>query len=41
MLILAKKVEMVADERLDRLYPEMWSLIFEVETADGKKLQKR
>lgn len=37
VLTLARKVEMVVDERLDRLYPEMWSSIIEVETMDGDK----
>ena len=41
VLTLAEKVEMVVDERLDQLYPEMWSSIIEVETTDGKNLQKR
>lgn len=41
VLTLARKVELVADEELDRMYPDRWSSIIEVETADGSKFEER
>lgn len=41
VLTLAKKVEMMVDERLDRLYPEMWSSIIKVETMDGRRFTEK
>ena len=41
VLSLAQKVEVIADEEMDRLYPEKWSSIIEVETESGKKYTER
>jgi len=38
---LAKKVEMAVDEELDRLYPDKWSFIIEVETQRGETYRER
>lgn len=41
VLSLAQKVEMIIDEGIDRLYPEKWSAIIEVETQAGEKYTER
>lgn len=38
---LAKKVEMAVDEELDRLYPDKWGFIIEVETQRGETYRER
>jgi 2-methylcitrate dehydratase PrpD len=41
VLGLARKVEMVVDEELDRLYPSKWCFILEIETLSGTRYTQR
>jgi 2-methylcitrate dehydratase PrpD len=38
---LARKVEVVADDELEKLFPDFYATIIEVETKDGRRFERR
>ena len=38
---LARKVEVVADDELEKLFPNFYATIIEVETKDGRRFERR
>ena len=41
MATLAKRTQVIADEELDKLFPDYYASILEIETADGTVHRRR